>query len=103
MRVLNLQDTTADEEIDWGDLENVSEVCNLFELILFLLSNIYIYCLCIQDIDYGISLEESGIVVENVQTDGSIARGNEALTLLDNFQTKNEFMNDILEVRHHTI
>ncbi|XP_025208456.1 CDK5 regulatory subunit-associated protein 3 [Melanaphis sacchari] len=71
----DVKDTTDDEEIDWGDLENPSE-----------------------DIDYGISLEESGIVVENVQTDGSIARGNEALTLLDNFKTKNEFMNDILEL-----
>ncbi|KAL4120307.1 hypothetical protein QTP88_013024 [Uroleucon formosanum] len=69
------KDTTADEEIDWGDLENPSE-----------------------DIDYGISLEESGIEVENLQTDGNIARGNEALTLLDNFQTRNEFMNDILEL-----
>lgn len=52
-----------------------------------------------QDIDYGISLEESGIVVESPQTEGSVARGNEALTLLDNYDTRNEFMNDILEVR----
>lgn len=33
--------------------------------------------------------------------DGSIARGNEALTLLDNYQTRNEFMNDILEVGYY--
>lgn len=52
-----------------------------------------------QDVDYGISLEESGIVVESSQTGGSIARGNEALTLLDNYQTRKAFMDDILEVR----
>lgn len=56
-----------------------------------------------QDIDYGISLEESGIVVESPQIDGSIARGNEALTLLDNYQTRNEFMNDILEVSYFEV
>lgn len=52
-----------------------------------------------QDVDYGISLEESGIVVESPQTGGSIARGNEALTLLDNYLTRKQFMDDILEVR----
>lgn len=60
---------------------------------------IYLKCFS-QDIDYGISLEESGIVVESPQMDGSIARGNEALSLLDNYETRNEFMNDILEVRY---
>lgn len=34
-----------------------------------------------------------------MQTGCSIARGNEALTLLDNFKTRTELMNDILEVR----
>jgi len=71
----DVKDTTADEEIDWGDLDSTSN-----------------------DIDYGISLEESGIVVENPQLDGSIARGNEALSILDNYQTRNEFINDILEL-----
>ncbi|XP_050433302.1 CDK5 regulatory subunit-associated protein 3 [Adelges cooleyi] len=72
----NAQENDAeDEEIDWGDLDDQTD-----------------------NIDYGITLEESGIVVESPQVDGSVAKGNEALTLLDNYQTRNEFINDILEL-----
>lgn len=30
-----IQDETADEEIDWGDLDSPSEVSNINKLILF--------------------------------------------------------------------
>ncbi|XP_050538787.1 CDK5 regulatory subunit-associated protein 3 isoform X2 [Daktulosphaira vitifoliae] len=78
--VINMDDTNQDstvddEEIDWGDLNDPSEA-----------------------VDYGITLEESGIIVESPQIDGNVARGNEALTILDNYKTRNEFMNDILEL-----
>jgi hypothetical protein len=50
-------------------------------------------------IDFSISLEESGIVVERSGTEGGVARDMEALTLLDNVTTRNMFIDDLSEVR----
>lgn len=45
-----------------------------------------------------ISLEESGIVVEEVGVGGGVARGKDALTLLDNPGTRNQFIDQLVEV-----
>ena len=50
------------------------------------------------DIDYGISLEESGIEVETVEQDTNVARGVEAYTVLDNPKTRDEFISQLMEV-----
>lgn len=68
----------AGGEIDWGD-ENVEEAV-------------------LGDIDYNISLEESGIVVEAAGHEGGIATGTEAYTVLDNPSTRNDFINQLFEV-----
>uniref|UniRef100_A0ABD2WE36 CDK5 regulatory subunit-associated protein 3 n=1 Tax=Trichogramma kaykai TaxID=54128 RepID=A0ABD2WE36_9HYME len=49
-------------------------------------------------IDFNISLEESGIVVESVGTDGGHATGTQALSVLDNPETRNEFINQLYEL-----
>ncbi|PNF20855.1 CDK5 regulatory subunit-associated protein 3 [Cryptotermes secundus] len=66
--------TIEEGEIDWG----ISTVGN--------------------EIDFNISLEESGIVVECSGTEGGIARDVEALTLLDNQTTRNLFIDDLSEL-----
>jgi hypothetical protein len=53
---------------------------------------------CFLQIDFSISLEESGIVVECSGTKGGVARDTEALTLLDNPTTRNMFIDDLSEV-----
>jgi hypothetical protein len=53
---------------------------------------------CFLQIDFSISLEESGIVVECSGTEGGVARDTEALTLLDNPTTRNLFIDDLSEV-----
>ena len=50
------------------------------------------------EIDFGISMDESGIEVEPANKDVSVARGKEALTVLDNPSTRNEFIAQLLEV-----
>lgn len=50
------------------------------------------------EIDFSISLEESGIVVECSGTKGGVARDTEALTLLDNLTTRNMFIDDLSEL-----
>lgn len=50
------------------------------------------------DIDFGITIDESGIEVESPQKDASVARGNEALKVLDNPRTRNEFLAEVFEV-----
>lgn len=65
-------------EIDWGD-GNVEEVAP-------------------GDIDYNVSLEESGIVVEAAGHEGGVATGTEAYTVLDNPSTRNDFMDQLFEV-----
>jgi len=52
----------------------------------------------IGEIDYNISLEESGIVVEAAGHEGGTAMGSEAYTILDNPTTRSEFINQLFEV-----
>lgn len=70
----------AGGEIDWGN-GNVEEIAP-------------------GDIDYNISLEESGIVVEAAGHEGGIASGTEAYTVLDNLAIRNDFINELFEVIH---
>lgn len=51
-----------------------------------------------EEIDYNVSLEESGIVVEAAGHEGGIATGSEAYTVLDNPTTRSEFINQLFEV-----
>lgn len=67
----------AEGDIDWGDV-NVEQIAE-------------------GEIDYNISLE-SGIVVEADGHDGGVATGKEALTVLDNPSTRNEFIDQLFEV-----
>ncbi|KAK9299048.1 hypothetical protein QLX08_007798 [Tetragonisca angustula] len=50
------------------------------------------------DIDYNISLEESGIVVEAAGHEGGNASGTEAYTILDNPPTRDDFINQLFEL-----
>lgn len=69
-------------EIDWGNLDS-TEVSN---------------APAAQEIDFNISLEESGIVVEQTGIDGGVAKGNDAYTLLDNPRTRNQTIDELLEL-----
>lgn len=51
-----------------------------------------------EEVDYNISWEESGIVVEAAGQEGGIAVGTEAYTILDNPTTRSEFINQLFEV-----
>lgn len=51
------------------------------------------------DYDYGITIDESGIEVEAAE-ETSVAKGNEANLVLDNPNTRNEFLVQLLEVTH---
>ncbi|XP_065212865.1 CDK5 regulatory subunit-associated protein 3 [Planococcus citri] len=51
------------------------------------------------DIDYGISLEESGIEVETAEKETNVARGVEAYTVLDNPKTRDEFISQLMELQ----
>lgn len=55
------------------------------------------------EINYDISLEESGIVVETVGHEGGVATGCEAYTILDNPTTRAEFINQLFEVRGNVV
>ncbi|KAL0125837.1 hypothetical protein PUN28_004713 [Cardiocondyla obscurior] len=70
-------DLDTGSDIDWGD-ENVEQPA--------------------EEIDYNISLEESGIVVEAVGREGGMATGSEAYTILDNPITRSEFINQLFEL-----
>ncbi|RZC38538.1 hypothetical protein BDFB_013304 [Asbolus verrucosus] len=52
----------------------------------------------VSHIDVEVSLEESGIVVEKSGMDGGIAKGTEALTLLDNPKTRDQIINELMEL-----
>lgn len=67
-------------EIDWGGIVEESGLPNE------------------DTIDFDISLEESGIVVEAAGNDGGNATGSHALTILDNPDTRNDFINQLFEV-----
>ncbi|XP_046493249.1 CDK5 regulatory subunit-associated protein 3 [Neodiprion pinetum] len=71
-------DFGARGDIDWGNIESVDGTA--------------------EEIDFNISLEESGIVVEAAGLDGGIATGTEALTVLDNPSTRNDFIDQLLEL-----
>lgn len=68
----------AGGDIDWGD-EDVEQPAAA-------------------EIDYNISLEESGIVVETAGHEGGVATGSDAYTILDNPVTRSEFINQLFEV-----
>ncbi|XP_012260611.2 CDK5 regulatory subunit-associated protein 3 [Athalia rosae] len=68
----------AEGDIDWGNIEVADGTA--------------------EEIDFNISLEESGIVVESAGVDGGVANGAEALTILDNPSTRNEFIDQLLEL-----
>lgn len=52
-----------------------------------------------QEIDFDISLEESGIIVEEAGIEGGVARGMDALTLLDNPRTRNQVIDELMELQ----
>lgn len=75
-------DITLEEgDIDWGNLDNVD-------------NNPAINA----EIDFNISLEESGIVVEDAGIDGGVAKGNDAYGILDNPRTRNQIIDDLMEL-----
>ncbi|CAH0546182.1 unnamed protein product [Brassicogethes aeneus] len=71
---------TTEADIDWGTLNNDEG----FEMV--------------NHLDVDINLEESGIVVEKSGLDGGIARGDEALTILDNPKTREQIINNLMEI-----
>nr|CAI5827122.1 unnamed protein product [Callosobruchus analis] len=70
-----------DQNIDWGNLDASEDD---FEIVSH------------EDVD--VNLEESGIVVEKTGIDGGIARGEEALTILDNPKISSQIVNDLVEI-----
>ncbi|CAH1119535.1 unnamed protein product [Phaedon cochleariae] len=48
--------------------------------------------------DVAVNLEESGIVVERTGIDGGLAKGDEALTILDNPKTQEQIINNLMEL-----
>lgn len=71
-------DLDAGGDIDWGDDDAEQPAAT--------------------EINYNISLEESGIVVEAVGHEGGVATGSEAYTILDNPTTRLEFINQLFEL-----
>lgn len=53
---------------------------------------------CLQEIDFNISLEEAGIVVEGGGHEGGVASGTDALTVLDNPRTRNALLDELVEL-----
>ncbi|KFB49189.1 AGAP009811-PA-like protein [Anopheles sinensis] len=51
------------------------------------------------EIDFNVSLEESGIVVEEDGNAGGVAKGTEAYTVLDAPKYRENFLNDLLELQ----
>lgn len=47
---------------------------------------------------YDISMDESGIVVESSSQPTNVASGSDSYTILDNPKTRDEFVNQLLEV-----
>lgn len=79
---IDFGDVTVGEEqqIDWGSTTNEEG----FEIV--------------SHDDVSLNLEESGIVVEKTGTDGGIATGDDALTILDNPKTREQIINNLLEL-----
>ncbi|CAH1968111.1 unnamed protein product [Acanthoscelides obtectus] len=80
---IDFGDIVVNEEqnIDWGNQESSDEG---FEMVSH------------EDLNYN--LEESGIVVEKTGIDGGIAKGEEALTILDNPKIASQIMNNLIEI-----
>lgn len=74
-------ETVEEGDIDWGDVQ-LEEGGGGGE----------------QQIDFDISLEESGIVVEGGGMSGGVARGEEAFTVLDAAQYRDQFMDELYEL-----
>ncbi|EZA50664.1 CDK5RAP3-like protein [Ooceraea biroi] len=72
-------DLNAGGDIDWGDTGDAEQPAAA-------------------QIDYDVSLEESGIVVESAGYEGGTATGPEAYTVLDNPATRSEFINQLFEL-----
>ncbi|KDR07538.1 hypothetical protein L798_02918, partial [Zootermopsis nevadensis] len=72
--------TIEEGDIDWGisRVESPAETGN--------------------EIDFNTLLQESGIVVQSSGTEGGVARDKEALTILDNLETRNTFINELMEL-----
>ena len=52
-----------------------------------------------QEIDFNIEeVETAGITLEDDGIEGGVARNEEALSVLENSQTREEFMNELVEV-----
>lgn len=69
-------------DIDWGNVEAVPQDIQVEPV----------------DIDFGDSLEESGIVVESTGCSGGVAKGNEAYTLLDSPKHREQFIDEVYEL-----
>ena len=66
-------------EIDWGDIESAPVETH--------------------EIDFNIEeVETAGITVEDDGIEGGVARNEEALSILENSQTREEFINELVEV-----
>ncbi|KAB0799034.1 hypothetical protein PPYR_06914 [Photinus pyralis] len=68
-------------EIDWGTLSSTDDG---FEIV--------------DHTDLDANMDDTGIVVEKSGIDGGIARGHQAFTLLDNPKTRDQFLNDLMEL-----
>ncbi|KAM3967080.1 CDK5RAP3 protein homolog [Aphomia sociella] len=77
---IDFGDGDAAAEIDWGNIDAAPENVDLSASIA------------------DVSLEESGIVVEEQGMGGGVARGKDALTLLDNPTTRNQFIDQLVEL-----
>ncbi|XP_018579423.1 CDK5RAP3-like protein [Anoplophora glabripennis] len=73
-------DFDENQDIDWGSSSPEED----FEIVTH------------EDIE--INLEESGIVVEKSGIDGGVAKGDEALTILDNPKTREQIINNLMEL-----
>nr|CAD7256849.1 unnamed protein product [Timema shepardi] len=71
-------------DIDWGGIEVVNPSAGDGAVT--------------EEIDFNISLEETGIVVESSGLEGGVAKGQEALTILDNPSTRNTLFDEIKEL-----
>ncbi|XP_045767296.1 CDK5RAP3-like protein [Maniola jurtina] len=76
---IDFGDGDAGGEIDWGNMDAAADVDAAVDI-------------------SAISLDESGIVVEAAGAAGGVARGREALTVLDSAHTRSQFLDQLLEL-----
>jgi len=53
--------------------------------------------------DIGEDVNVGGIVLEDAGLEGGVAKGEEALSILENVVTRKQFVNDLCEVSRHLI